>query len=728
MRKTAGKVAQWLIAPILLGAVAACGGANDDTTGGVFSGGDTDQITTPDGSNTDGIGTDGSGAEGGQTPSWTTGYVASFQKTAVDNIRSMSQFQSHFFDGLNALSVIRAEYAFSTGLTGRGQVIAMVDDGIRISHDAFVGKNITIHPDSDQNAEQGHGTSVASIAVGNGSGMMGVAPEADLYAASRSYLTGLDWREEASFIDGARQAGAVVLNNSWGLGDAFSFSEFRNYFKSSEVAPYVSAMKKFAQDGVVVFALSNDPDAANAFGLAALPLVYPELENSWITVADLEPEYNGDRVISAKIISAPCQETAAYCLGARGYLWMADDIADSAYYFGEGTSFAAPQVSGAIALLAEAFPNLTPQQLRARLLMTADNSFFDHTAKVTFAPGYEHGYSNDYGHGIMDLRAALLPIGAITVPMSRNGTGIILTQGQVGIVTSPVVGRFLARRLSDIDMLARDGLNGTFSIGADALIAARPMSVDPMDQIRGLVTSTAKVPSNRGAGGDSTFAAMGFSQTDIPFNGGQLRLLENGSESFGLGVTHAYETEFGSVELGLTSLREVGSVLGMTTMVPGDHVTSTTVGFDLGYRFNWGDSRHISIDAHIGQTRANRDAALAQFDTLRYDAFGLTLAQKLGEKRYISVSVAQPPAVSDGAIHVTLPTYTRAVSLSNEPEFSTHRVPLVPRDRQIDTHLQYRQDLGQDKQIALGVKHSENYGHVAQSRDTSVTFGIDIRF
>ena len=60
--------------------------------------------------------------------------------------------------------------------------------------------------------------------------------------------------------------------------------------------------------------------------------------------------------------------------------------------------------------------------------------------------------------------------------------------------------------------------------------------------------------------------------------------------------------------------------------------------------------------------------------------------------------------------------------------FSTHRVSLVPHDRQIDAQLQYHQDLGQNTQIALGIKHSENYGHVAQTRDTAMTFGIDVRF
>jgi hypothetical protein len=49
--------------------------------------------------------------------------------------------------------------------------------------------------------------------------MMGVAPGADLYTATRSYSSYLDWDTEAAYVLGARDAGAIVLNNSWGLGD-----------------------------------------------------------------------------------------------------------------------------------------------------------------------------------------------------------------------------------------------------------------------------------------------------------------------------------------------------------------------------------------------------------------------------------------------------------------------------------------------------------------------------
>jgi hypothetical protein len=221
---------------------------------------------------------------------------------------------------------------------------------------------------------------------------------------------------------------------------------------------------------------------------------------------------------------------------------------------------------------------------------------------------------------------------------------------------------------------------------------------------------------------------MGFAQTSLPFDGGALRLLENGSDSFGLGLTQSYDTDLGRVRLGMTSLRENGSVLGMTTGISGDQLSATTFGLELSYGFDWGTGGHVSIDAHLGQTRGISGGVMTRFDSLRYDAIGVTFAQRLGKNRQIALSVARPPAVSDGALEITLPGYSRAAVLSNTPDFSTHRVSLVPQDRQIDAELNYYQDLGQNTQIALGIKHSENYGHVAQSTETAVTLGVDYKF
>ncbi|HEY1096795.1 MAG TPA: S8 family serine peptidase, partial [Alphaproteobacteria bacterium] len=73
-----------------------------------------------------------------------------------------------------------------------------------------------------------------------------------------------------------------------------------------------------------------------------------------------------------------------------------------AAYSTEGTSFAAPQIAGAAALVKEGWGYLTTRQVSQILLNSADD---------IGAPGVDAVY----GHGILDMKAAMEPIGAVTV-------------------------------------------------------------------------------------------------------------------------------------------------------------------------------------------------------------------------------------------------------------------------------------------------------------------------
>ena len=92
-----------------------------------------------------------------------------------------------------------------------------------------------------------------------------------------------------------------------------------------------------------------------------------------------------------------------------------------------GTSYVAPQIAGAVALLSEHFPNHTAEQIVDRLLASADNSFFTRDGIVTFGNGIQHGYSDEFGHGVMDIYAALNPITS-----SSLGQSVYTTSTQVG--------------------------------------------------------------------------------------------------------------------------------------------------------------------------------------------------------------------------------------------------------------------------------------------------------
>lgn len=109
-----------------------------------------------------------------------------------------------------------------------------------------------------------------------------------------------------------------------------------------------------------------------------------------------------------------CGITKSHCLAAPGENWSAPIPLDAAknaglapsvgnYWAGaSGTSFAAPTVSGAVAVLMSSFPNLKSEQVTSILFTTA---------KDLGAAGVD----DVYGRGLLDLNKATQPVGTIAV-------------------------------------------------------------------------------------------------------------------------------------------------------------------------------------------------------------------------------------------------------------------------------------------------------------------------
>ncbi len=223
---------------------------------------------------------------------WVRGFVTEFSMAAVRAVRNTANFTNNVnWRGGRPLEAARVDYARSVGLTGAGQTIAIMDNAVRLSHETFDGVNVTHSSVSNLDARDDHGTAVASIAVGRGGtgidAVEGVASGADLFLGTWDYQTGSTWNERAVMVSEADTAGAIVMNNSWQLSRDFNQSTFEYYFGQYSVASsYISAMQDYAQRGVVVFALSNYHDELDAYNVGALPLLYPDLEGSWITVVN----------------------------------------------------------------------------------------------------------------------------------------------------------------------------------------------------------------------------------------------------------------------------------------------------------------------------------------------------------------------------------------------------------------------------------------------------------
>src|SRR5690606_32226215 len=87
-----------------------------------------------------------------------------------------------------------------------------------------------------------------------------------------------------------------------------------------------------------------------------------------------------------------------------------DDDSEGDYWSGSGTSFAAPHVAGALALMLDLFPNISSQAALAALLESADD-YITTTPDAVTGTNAGPGVDAIGGRGSLNLARAFSPIG-----------------------------------------------------------------------------------------------------------------------------------------------------------------------------------------------------------------------------------------------------------------------------------------------------------------------------
>jgi serine protease AprX len=149
----------------------------------------------------------------------------------------------------------------------------------------------------------------------------------------------------------------------------------------------------------------------------------------------------GNLVVSLLDPDTTLPETYPQTLIPKSYYESVGGNSDSNDYFRlNGTSMATPVVSGAAALLLQAQPGLTPDQVKARLMRSAYKTF-PHTSQAT-DPVTGQVYVSQYdiftiGAGYLDIQAALADWSwAIGNALSPSAT-YDSTTGDVNLVFAP---------------------------------------------------------------------------------------------------------------------------------------------------------------------------------------------------------------------------------------------------------------------------------------------------
>jgi hypothetical protein len=290
--------------------------------------------------------------------------------------------------------------------------VALIDSGIDGSHPEFDGKIAAAKSFVGGSAltdEQGHGTFVAgeiAAATGNGAGIAAVAPTARLLVAKVVNAGGsIPLAAEVRAIRWAADQHARVINLSLG-GVRDPLDSKQDTFSPQERSAIEYAVRRGA---LVVAAVGNGDDApTEPWNYASYPAALPHVlgvsafgpDGSVPAFSNRDPVYDD--------IAAPGQEilsTFPFALTARspgcpdqGY----SSCGTRSFRRGDGTSFAAPQVSAAAAVLFATRPGLTADQAEEILEHSADDATPSTGCKLCRV-----GRDSLTGWGMLDLATAL---------------------------------------------------------------------------------------------------------------------------------------------------------------------------------------------------------------------------------------------------------------------------------------------------------------------------------
>lgn len=681
--------------------------------------------------------------------------------------------------------------ALSSGLRGSGQLVAVVDEGFRITHQEFAGKSIL---QSGAQPVKDHGTHVASLIAGkrDGVGMHGVAPEANLHLTAINPTGGstLDIANVTHGTLNAASLGAVAQNNSWGFNVAASTlqnhldanpgqsvaqglnSVIANYGVNRWQA-YLDALDTFGNGGVVVWSLSNDNSIASGDVMATLPYFEPRLQGSWIAAANGYFEVNaaGD-ITKAVRMSAPCGLAARFCIAGDGTTKAASATSDTSYAAGTGTSYVAPQISGAVALLAEAFPDLSSEEWAKRLLASADNSWFSALGvpvdgSVDFGNGVTHTYSGEWGHGVLDIAAALRPIGSVAVLSGDN----VMTSERASLAESTLVapaafGDSLAAALDRSDIAVFDSLNRGFAVQGSSLVAEPRSNMLPellasvsgpalgvlptYKQVQDSAGSASGIrvallgnaagvfePSGSGVlnGRASVFSnaknALTIASTGAagPFSVTAVGIAGHGDEGrngiAGTGLNLAFEGGGSRISLGMSYFGEEGSVFGLGRNAAfglGSGGTTSAAHLGINQAITTKLSLYGRLEYGVAMQSGTASGLVSNLSDMQFSGFelGARMDDVFSDNDSAGISISQPLRVESGTLGLNLPV-SRSADGTIKHRQST--ADLAPSGRELDLDFSYVMPVNGGK-LQLGLQYRFDAGHIqgASAVGSAVSF------
>jgi len=295
--------------------------------------------------------------------------------------------------------------------SGAGITVGIVDTGVQptnaippsrynvsAGYDYLLGRSGGYDPFNDAT----HGTMVASIIAGSQLNTPGIGQTSGIaynaHIVSFPFIASaggsVSTQELMSVIE--NQASVDVSNNSWGFTSAFAAYSVASLAQLNTAFQYAVGEGRHGLGTNIVFAAGNGGQTNDNTN-------YSPLLNSQYTIAVGAVDDTG----TIASFSTPGSNVL---VSAAGVNVIAPGL-NNEYWEGSGTSFATPIVSGTIALMLQANPNLGYRDVQEILAASADqtdaqNASWQTNGATTWNGGGMHT-SNEYGFGLVDATAAV---------------------------------------------------------------------------------------------------------------------------------------------------------------------------------------------------------------------------------------------------------------------------------------------------------------------------------
>ncbi|MFE8696454.1 S8 family serine peptidase [Cytobacillus sp. FJAT-53684] len=262
-------------------------------------------------------------------------------------VKTTSQLANWGYDHINA------NLSNASGWTGKGVKVGILDTGIRSKHPdlRITGGKSFVQYTSSYEDDQGHGTHVAGIigALNNQIGVVGVAPDADLFA-----IKVLDDQGEGNQSD-------VVAGIEWAI------QKKMDVINLSLTAPQGSilldeALKRAYNEGILIVAATGNtltnPSTSN------MDVLFPARYPTVIAVGAVNNR-------NEKSSFSHYGDELEFVAPGEKILSTYSGIENHDYTYLNGTSMAAPFVTGIAALYKQAYPSLSHTEIRQLMQASA---------------------------------------------------------------------------------------------------------------------------------------------------------------------------------------------------------------------------------------------------------------------------------------------------------------------------------------------------------------------